>query len=254
MNARYLFLVLYFVYVGPASAQLLRESISEYRKDFDGDSDLDWASFVLVVVFQDTSELPLYEVRNELRVSRQAAVLVATTNRIEFEPGEEITLQAKEYFSQVHQLPYLWLQVYQWDESDWLRRTFDEFPGQYEVIVGTKYTNPDTADVTLGWFRYRRENLDPGHAYRLQEMAYHPIPNQSIRAGLPPDLPEPNFAWNEEGLTVSWPDYAWMLRLEMTETLSPPEWKPVDTGGFTSVTLALEDQASVFFRLVALAP
>jgi len=125
------------------------------------------------------------------------------------------------------------------------------------VIIGVKYRDQDSGDLTFGWFRYRRDEAGPTSSYALGEWMYHPIPNEPIRAGLPPDLPEPSFAWTEEGLQVSWPESARMLILEMTSSLMPPvRWTPVASGGSTVITLPLdaEEQGSIFFRLVAPAP
>jgi hypothetical protein len=130
----------------------------------------------------------------------------------------------------------------------------DKFPGRHDVIVGVKYRDPDTGDLTFGWFRYHRDQTGPSDSYTLVDWSYNPFPNQPIRAGLPPELPVPDVAWTEEGLHVAWPEAARILKLEMAPSLVPPvHWTPVETAGSTEVTIPFPDEAtdSVFFRLVA---
>ncbi len=107
----------------------------------------------------------------------------------------------------------------------------------------------------MGWFKFSRTNTAPGTVFSLESWAYHPIPNEPIRAGFPPELPEPHFAFggeNHETIDVSWPAKAAMLRLETTDNLTPPvQWKPVETDGATTVTLAASEAQGAFFRLVA---
>ncbi len=123
------------------------------------------------------------------------------------------------------------------------------------AIIGAKLTDPDTGDVTLGWFKFTRPSTAPGTAFTLELWAFNSIPNEPIRAGFPPDLPVPLVTFsgaNREILNLSWPAKASMLRLETTDSLTPPaQWRPVDTGGATSVTLPAGTAPGTFFRLVA---
>ena len=130
------------------------------------------------------------------------------------------------------------------------------FQSVMSVLIGARSTNADTAEVRVGWFKFSRPSTAPGTAFTLESWAYNPIPNEPIRAGFPPDLPVPQFAFsgeNGESLDVSWPAKASMLRLETTDNLTPPvQWQPVETGGgATAITLPAGGAQGAFFRLVA---
>jgi len=224
-------------------------------RDFDGDGAYDWRADI--IVFRDTGPLgsDIYQVRNQLRVSQNARVLRAGNTRIEFQFGEIIGKNQPTYFSSDMGLFDLWLLEYCWGLEFPVQVSLGEFTTKSLALIGAKYTNPDTGDVTLGWFKFNRPSTAPGTAFTLESWAYNPIPNQPIRAGFPPDLPTPQFAVsgeNAENLEVSWPAKASMLRLETTDSLTPPvQWKPVDTGGATTVTLPAGGTQGAFFRLVA---
>lgn len=224
-------------------------------RDFDSDGAYDWRADI--IVFRDTGPLgsDIYQVRNQLRVSMNARVLRANASRIDFELGEQILINQQSYFSSDVGLFDLWLLEYYWGLEFPAEVTLGEFKTELSALVGAKYTDPDTGDVTLGWFKFSRPSVTPGTAFTLESWAYNPIPNEPIRAGFPPDLPAPQFAFsgeNSENLDVSWPAKASMLRLETTDSLTPPvQWKPVDTGGATAITLPAGEAQGAFFRLVA---
>jgi len=196
---------------------------------------------------------PEYRVRTQFGVGPTSRVLRASASKIDFDFGENVSTNHSEYFGEGLGGLDLWLVVYYWaDVFPPVDRELEgEFIGKLSALIGVQYTDPDTGDVTLGWFKFSRPSVEPGTAFLLDAWSYNPIPNEPIGAGLPPDLPEPSFAWSEEGLTVSWPEKAWMLRLETTASLTPPiEWYPVVTGG-TTVTLPPSEGPAAFFRLVA---
>lgn len=238
-----------------ASAQLLKEGVVFFQRDFDGDGNYDWRADIAVLDFPRPGNLPVYEVRNQMRVSQLASVLKATSSRIGFLLGEQINKTSPIYLHPEFGERDLWLSAYRWEEPgepEYISQILDEFPGNLSAIVGAKYKDPDTGDVLVGWFRFTRPNTKPGTAFTLESWAYNPIPDEPIRAGEPPDLPEPSFAWSEEGVTVSWPEKAAMLRLEMTTSLTRPvQWQPVETGGATTVTVPQGEGQEAFFRLVA---
>ncbi len=225
------------------------------NRDFDGDGAYDWRADI--IVFKDTGPLgsDIYQVRNQLRVSQSARVLRASNTRIEFQVGDPISTNRPTYIVEEFGERDLWLLEYYWGIEMEPLVTQGEFRSSAAVILGTKYTDPDTQDVTLGWFKFSRPSVTPGTAFTLESWAYNPIPNEPIRAGFPPDLPAPQFAFsgeNSENLDVSWPAKASMLRLETTDSLTPPvQWKPVDTGGATAITLPAGEAQGAFFRLVA---
>lgn len=251
MKANITFLLTLWLGFVPCFSQKITENQVLASADFDRDGIFDWRADIHVshdgVGTLDES----YSVVQAFRVGQTSRPLRATAAKIDFSPGELIT-QASPLYTPVtlFLIAYGWLP---WDPfSDSPVDYAGEFRYQISAIIGAKYTDPETGEVTLGWFRFSRPSLEPGTAFTLESWAYHPIPNEPIRAGEPPDLPEPAFAWGDEGVTVSWPEKAWMLRLEMAPSLTPPvSWQPVDTGGLTSVTLPPTEGAEQYFRLVA---
>jgi len=241
-------------------AQHPEKSRVEAQVVFGDDSPFDWQARILVIEFPVPSELPFYEVRNELAVSGHASVLESPSG-LKFVEGETIDSDSPEYLAGQGGDRTLALHAYQWTPPgippDFVFPLYDKFPGQREVIIGTKYRDPESGDVTFGWFRYRREDTGPTGSFALSDWTYNPIPNEPIRAGLPPDLPEPEVAVTEHGLQVSWPEPLWRFTLEWTASLAPPvQWTPVDAGGSTSVIVPFpeEGQGTLFFRLVSPVP
>lgn len=231
--------------------QQLTKGEKLYSRDFDVDGNPDWEA--RIVVFHDTlpSGGDRYEVRTQFHASPDAAVLKAGNSRTEFQLGELISTNMTIYVNHDLGVTDLWLLQYSWTVFEPAKDLFGEFLSRTSVIAGAKYTDPDTGDVTLGWFKFSRPSTEPGTAFTLESWAYNPISNEPIRAGEPPDLPEPSFAWSTEDVTVSWPEKAAMLRLERTASLTPPvQWQPVETGGATSVTLPLSEGQEAYFRLV----
>jgi hypothetical protein len=178
-----------------------------------------------------------------------------SNGRVEFELGETISTNQAKYLSEPYHNTDVWLLRYRCSDITLAENIDGEFLSKTTLILGTTFTDPDTGDVTLGWFKFSRPSVAPGTAFTLESWAYNPISNEPIRAGFPPDLPVPQFAFsgeNSENLDVSWPAKASMLRLETTDSLTPPvQWKPVDTGGATAVTLPAGEVQGAFFRLVA---
>jgi hypothetical protein len=219
----------------------------------------DWRSELLFLDLTEPERFPrfsVYELRNVLSVSRFAAVLKSGLD-IRFEEGEVIDSSAVEYRS-VEGAYELELLAFRWVPPGipptYVFPLYDRFPGRRDVIAGVKYREPDTGDLTFGWFRYHRDQTGPTDLYALVDWNYNPFPNQPIRAGWPPDLPAPVVTWTEGGLQVTWPEAARILKPEMTSSLTPPvQWAPVETGGSTEVSVPFPDEATgrVFFRLVA---
>jgi hypothetical protein len=222
------------------------------RVDLDHDSKSDWrATLAVRQNLQGTVE-EYYIVSVAFIISSATSrILLPGSGRSDFTLGQTIDAALPASPSiQVILLAYDW--------TVWTDQVGDfggEFRSQDSAILAAKHTDPGTGDVRVGWFKVSRASVTPGTAFTLESWAYNPIPNEPIRAGFPPDLPEPQFTFSGETgetLDVSWPAKASMLRLETTDSLTPPvQWKPVDTGGATTVTLPAGEAQGAFFRLVA---
>jgi hypothetical protein len=239
-----------------AQAQCHHQGEIFARLDVDSDGQYELRAALLATRYTTPQDpfMDHYAVRSVLSVRQTGSVLKATASRIDFSPGELVTTGKAPYLSSDN-LPELFLIEYDCTDFAPATEAFGEFRTATSAIIGAKSTHPDTGDVTLAWFKFTRPTTDVGTAFTLESWAYNPIPNEPIRAGFPPDLPEPQFAVsgeNSENLDVSWPAKASMLRLETTDSLTPPvQWKPVDTGGATTVTLPAGEAQGAFFRLVA---
>lgn len=237
-------------------AQCYKQSVTFATLDVDHDGQPEVSADIQVVRFTLPPDpfAEYFTVRSLLDVRLTGAVLKSKSTRIDFVEGEIISKEKEIYRSAVNR-PELMLVEYVC--SDFSDPT--EYSGEYRTatlaIIGAKSTDPDTGDVTVGWFKFSRPSTAVGTAFTLESWAYNPIPNEPIRAGFPPDLPVPQVAFsgeNWETLDVSWPAQAAMLRLETTDSLTPPlQWKPVETGGATTVTLPAGEAQGTFFRLVA---
>ncbi len=140
----------------------------------------------------------------------------------------------------------------------------DYFTNQTEIVLGFSRGHP--GPVQYGWIRMRREvtraqdmfdNQTPEKFYVFQPVDYaiHPIAEQPIRAGLPPELPSmmSSVETAEDGssvIRISWPAGLYGMRLETTYALeSPTQWTPVlDVTGNEAV-FALPDEGELYFRL-----
>lgn len=223
------------------------------RVDLDHDGNYDWEAAIYAYRFNAGTPDEYYDVGSVFQVGPvdTSLPLRASASRIDFDSGQLITKATA-----IHPDSNVLLLAYGWVPFD---GSIGDYAGvcryQTSAFIGAKFTDPDTGDVLVGWFKYSRPSLEPGTAFTLESWAYNPIPNEPIKAGEPPDLPEPSFALSEEGVTVSWPAKASMLRLETATSLtSPVQWQPIETGGATSVTLPQPAAGGAFFRLVAPEP
>jgi hypothetical protein len=222
------------------------------RVDLDHDGKSDWRGRLAVQQHLQGTVEEYYSVSTAFIISTATSrILLPGPGRNDFTLGQLIDVTSLAS-------PSIQIILLEYDWSVWTDQGGDyggEFRNQDSAILAAKHTDPGTGDVRVGWFKFSRASVTPGTAFTLDSWAYNPIPNEPIRAGFPPDLPVPQFAFSgehRENLDVSWPAKASMLRLETTDSLTPPvQWKQVDTGGATAVTLPAGDAQGAFFRLVA---
>jgi hypothetical protein len=233
--------------------QRLTETQTLLRVDLNHDGVFDWEAANYVRRLDAGTLEESYDVSCVFQPGKMALSrpLRASASSIDFEPGQFIT-EATE----IHPDDRVLLLAYGWTPLEGIVR---DYAGvcryQTSALIGARFMDPKTQDIVMGWLKFSRPSMAPGTAFTLEAWAYNPISNEPIRAGFPPDLPEPQFTFsgeNLENLEVSWPAKASLLRLETTDSLSPPvQWKPVDTGGTTAITLPAGAAQGTFFRLVA---
>jgi hypothetical protein len=143
----------------------------------------------------------------------------------------------------------------------------DDFPGQTNILIGFVRQHPVGAGNQYGWVRLEREIADPRNVFREDGserqvtfmptgFAVHPIPDQPIRAGEPPDLPQlvTEVLPPEEGLPtrvrVSWAAGWASMRLESAvELANPVQWSPVFGVNGTEAVFELPEDGQLYLRL-----
>ena len=143
----------------------------------------------------------------------------------------------------------------------------DSFPGQTNILIGFVRQHPLGAGQPYGRVRLERETADTRKAFREDGserqvtfmpggFAVHPIPDQPIRAGEPPDLPQlaTEVLPPEEGLLtrvrVSWAAGWAMMRLESAvELANPVQWSPVLGVNGTYAVFELPEDGQLYLRL-----
>jgi hypothetical protein len=143
----------------------------------------------------------------------------------------------------------------------------DFFPGQTNILIGFVRRHPAGAGNQYGWVRLTRETADPKEVFREDwserqvtfmpsGFAVHPIPDQSIRAGEPPELPQlvSEVLPPQEGLPtrvrVSWASGWASMRLESAVGLANPmQWSPVLGVNGTEAVFELPEDGQLYLRL-----
>ncbi len=143
----------------------------------------------------------------------------------------------------------------------------DYFPGQTNVLIGFARQHPVVAGTQYGWVRLQRETADTKNAFREDgsqkqvtfmptAFAVNPIPDQPIRAGEPPDLPQlvTEVLLPEEGMPtrvrVSWAAGWSSMRLESAVELgNPVQWSPVFEVTGTEAVFELPEDGQLYLRL-----
>jgi hypothetical protein len=143
----------------------------------------------------------------------------------------------------------------------------DYFPGQTNILIGFARQHPVVAGTQYGWVRLQRETADTKQAFREDgsqkqitfmptAFAVNPIPDQPIRAGEPPDLPQliSEVLPPEDGLPtrvrVSWASGWASMRLESAVELgNPVQWSPVFQVTGTEAVFELPEDGQLYLRL-----
>ena len=252
-------------------AQLPEESINVpiLRSD---DPELE-LTFVRRVSIQVADSFLNYGVRCTLSFEQGSGhILVPSTNRFEFSPGQLIGPGTLVYPAASG---YSWIitaQSYNWEvrfpgNSIFVHPGRDSFPGRTNVLIGFSRQHPMFAGTQYGWVRLERETADTKNAFREDGsakqitfmptgFAVNPIPDQPIRAGEPPDLPQlvSEVLPPEEGLPtrvrVSWASGWSNMRLESAVELgNPVQWSPVLEVTGTEAVFELPDDGQLYLRL-----
>jgi len=122
------------------------------------------------------------------------------------------------------------------------------FTNKTEVLIGFRFTQLDSGTGHHGWLKLTRPNTLFITPFDLVALDWNPLPNEPIRAGLPPDIPL-SFAVEEAGLRLTWPIQVSGWILETAERLGPDsEWLPVPDAVAVEVVVPPSDGAR-FFRL-----
>ena len=143
----------------------------------------------------------------------------------------------------------------------------DDFPGQTNILIGFVRQHPVGAGNQYGWVRLTRETADPQDVFREDwterqvtfmpsGFAVHPIPEQPIRAGEPPELPQlvSEVLPAQEGLPtrvrVSWASGWSSMQLESAVELgNPVQWSPVFGLNGTEAVFDLPEDGQLYLRL-----
>jgi hypothetical protein len=142
------------------------------------------------------------------------------------------------------------------------------FPSQTSILIGFKRQHPSGDGMQYGWFRLTRETADLKMAYdpatgREHQTSFlpagfavHPIPDQPIRAGMPPELPQlvPEWVSGEPGegnrVRVRWPAGLKGVHLERADSLEAPVlWTYAAGAEPNEATFELPEDGQLFLRL-----
>ena len=253
------------------AAQLPERSIYQHvTGSSDPNLELEFASRVSI---RSTADYLKYGVSSSLTFERGfGQILICSTNRLSFATSQVLGPNSLIY---ANSSGYTWailLQTYSWEvrfpgNQIFVNSGLDLFPGETNIILGFSRQHPYFAGTQYGWVRLDRETADTKAAFRPDgtarqltflptAFAVNPIPDQPIRAGEPPDLPQlvSELLPPEEGLPtrvrVSWAAGWANMRLESAvELANPVQWSPVSGVNGTEAVLELPEDGQLYLRL-----
>jgi len=228
--------------------------------DLDNDGEVDFTYEVSSIA--DGSGLVYYSVDLFLRYTGHLRFLRRSPMFVDFNQGDVVMPSSQMY---THPLGgnYVTLGAFdsglfmdsQWHYFDRVKRSPGLFAGGHafftnktEVLIGFRFTQLDAGTAHHGWLKLTRPNTLFITPFDLVSLDWNPLPNEPIRAGLPPEIPL-SFAVEEAGFRLTWPLQVAGWILETAERLGPDsEWLPVPDAGAIEVLVPPSD-GTRFFRL-----
>jgi len=268
---RFLLLVWFFSF-SQSFAQLIDQSVDRpLIGDGREDIDIRYAVFVEVSVSQSSLD---YRVDAGLVFERGAGVFLTDSARRTDLPrglwvGNNLmvyTNSSTGYSWEIGANSYAWTVRFPGNQI-FVSPTSDGYPAKTVVHVGFARQHPVYAGTQYGWVRLERETADAKNAFREDgtakqitfmptAFAVNPIPDQPIRAGEPPDLPQliSEVLPPEDGLPtrvrVSWASRWSSMRLESAVELgNPVQWSPVFEVTGTEAVFELPEDGQLYLRL-----
>lgn len=225
------------------------------------------------VTIRSSESFLKYEITSVLSFDRGSGeILMFRTNEIAFSIGQPVGPGSVLYMNSSGYSWILFLQSYVWEVRFPGNHLFitpgrDLFPGKTNILIGFARQHPFVAGTQYGWVRMQRETADTKNAFHPDgtakqltfmptAFAVNPIPDQPIRAGEPPDLPQlvTDVLAADEGLPtrvrVSWPPGWANMRLESAVELGiPVQWSPVFGMNGTEAVFELPEDGQLYLRL-----
>lgn len=229
--------------------------------DSDNDNLME-ATYEVLSSLSIVQDMPYYRVSFFLRNGNYFRFVLAAEKRVNFLPEETISTLNKAYVgwdggNAIGLCAYdaMLVQEAQWNYFDFIQRNPVYMAGGHafytnktEILIGFRFTNLEANTVHHGWFRLTRPNALFITPFDLVASDWNPLPNEPIRAGLPPDIPLV-FAVEESGLRLGWPVQVSGWILEVSEQLGPEaQWTPVPDVSATEVQI-MPSEGTQFYRL-----
>jgi hypothetical protein len=235
------------------------------------DIDIRYVAFVEVSVSQSSLD---YRVDAGLVFERGAGVFLTDSGRrTDLPPGLWVgnhlmvyTNSSTGYSWEIGANSYAWTVRFPGNQI-FVSPTSDGYPAKTVVHVGFARQHPVYAGTQYGWVRLERETADTKNAFREDgtakqitfmptAFAVNPIPDQPIRAGEPPDLPQlvsevlPPEDGHPTRVRVSWASGWSSMRLESALELgNPVQWSPVFEVTGTEAVFELPEDGQLYLRL-----
>jgi hypothetical protein len=230
--------------------------------------------YLLPVFFEGTESALIYRVSAGLSMeSSNGRFLAMSGTSVAFDQGALVSSNALGYANPTSGYGYvISLHAYDWmvrfpGNQMFVLPLEEYFPQQKTILIGFERQHPIFTGKQYGWVRLERETADTKNAFRPDgttkqitfmptAFAVNPIPDQPIRAGEPPDLPQlvTEVLAPEEGLPtrvrVSWAAGWANMRLESAVELgNPVQWSPVFEVTGTEAVFELPEDGQLYLRL-----
>lgn len=198
----------------------------------------------------------VFSVISEVRGIDENVALSKSTDYAFFNTGDLISVERSVYIDRASGLSRLPISAYiAYMDSESL--VWYIFPAGGDVPFGAEGKTDVFVGVRLrvegnfhyGWVRFSRPDAKLETLFSVTGSDWNPVPDASISAGLPPEIPVASEILPESaGVRLSWPPGTSNWILESTRSLSPPVvWESYPARG-TYADVPPED-ADRFFRL-----